>query len=380
MAEALGGGRARAAFLGGPAVMLATCGFILLLIPALLDRGAPSLNNYIPVITDPLYYTGLGILAAGLLLAVLRLWASAIGSRAWALPPAVAVIGASVIFVMALISAVLAWNALDNRAPDHAYNEDLTWGVGHVLQFLNATLLIGAWQMLAQATVGRSLMPPALFQAAIALLVASGMVGPFLYFAFEPFSTAHRDAFTLLQYAMAPSTTLAAIGLGAAILAQRRESHLPWDDPGFLCLFLSPLVFLVGGFMGLFVDGADTRTPAHYHAVIAGVMLAFFGLFYRLILPRLGQDVGSGWAMRAQVWLFGIGQTMASIGLFWAGSSGAARKIAGEAQGLEGIAQIGGLWMNGVGGIIAVAGGLMFTWTAGRALVHKGPHKSRDDT
>jgi cytochrome c oxidase subunit 1 len=120
MAEALGGGRARAAFLGGPAVMLATCGFILLLIPALLDRGAPSLNNYIPVITDPLYYTGLGILAAGLLLAVLRLWASAIGSRAWALPPAVAVIGASVIFVMALISAVLAWNALDNRAPDHA--------------------------------------------------------------------------------------------------------------------------------------------------------------------------------------------------------------------------------------------------------------------
>jgi cytochrome c oxidase subunit I len=377
MVDALGGGRARAAFLGRLAVLLATGGFILLLIPALLDRGTPTLNNYIPIITDPMYYTGLGVLAAGLLMAVLRLWASAAGGIAWTRPPAVAIIGASVLFVLALTCAALAWDALDGRTPDHAYNEDLTWGVGHVLQFVNAALLIGAWQMLAQATVGRNSLPPALFQAAIALLVAGGTVGPILYFAYEPFSAAHRDAFTLLQYAMAPSTTVAAIGLGAAILARRREAPLPWDDPGFLCLILSPLVFLVGGFLGLFVDGTDTRTPGHYHGVIAGVMLAFFGLFYRLILPRLGHDVGRGRAVRAQVWLFGVGQTLASIGLFWAGGAGAARKTAGAAQGLEGIAQIGGMALNGVGGVIAVAGGLMFIWTTGRAVVHKGPHNSR---
>ena len=377
-AEALGGGQARLSFLGLPSVLLAVAGFVLLLVPALLDRGTPTLNNYIPIIVDPLYYAGLGALAAGLLLAVLRLWASALGGVAWARPPAVAVSGASVLFVLAVVCGLLAWMALGGRDADHAFNEDLTWGAGHILQFVNATLLIGAWQMLARATVGRDALPPAVFQAAVGLLVLAGALGPLFYLVYEPFSAAHRDAFTLLQYALAPSTGLAALGVGAALLAARHDRRLPWDDPGFLCLALSPVVFMVGAFLGLFVDGADTRTPAHYHGVIAGVMLAFFGLFFRLVLPRLGRDAGSGRAVRMLVWLFGVGQTLACLGLFWAGSGGAARKTAGAAQGLEGIAQIGGMYLNGVGGAVAVIGGLMFIWTAGRALVQKGPEISGD--
>jgi hypothetical protein len=54
-----------------------------------------------------------------------------------------------------------------------------------------------------------------------------------------------------------------------------------------------------------------------------------------------------------------------------AGGYGAPRKTAGAAQGLEDLVPIIGLWMNGVGGLIAVIGGIMFIWTIARALIKK---------
>ena len=50
---------------------LTVIGTILLLIPALLDRGEPTLNNYIPVIIDPLYYSGLVLLALGVFFSII---------------------------------------------------------------------------------------------------------------------------------------------------------------------------------------------------------------------------------------------------------------------------------------------------------------------
>ena len=124
-----------------------------------------------------------------------------------------------------------------------------------------------------------------------------------------------------------------------------------------------------GGFLGLFVDGADTRTPAHYHGVIAGVSLAFMGLFLTVFLPSLGRSIRHGKKIYALIYLFAGGQLAASIGLFWAGGFGAPRKIAGDAQGLEAIGAIVGMTMNGIGGLVAVIGGVLFIWTVGVALL-----------
>lgn len=372
-ADALGGGRARLAFLGPLAVALCAGAFVLLLVPALLDRGEPTLNNYVPVIVDPLYYAGLAAMAAGIALAVVRLWLTAAGGLAWTRPPAVAVVGASVLFAAALACAALAWRDLAGRPVDHAFNEDLTWGAGHVLQFVNAALLIGAWQMLAQATVGRPALPARAFQAAVGMLVAAGAAAPAFYLIWPDFAADQRMAFTNLQYALAPPAALAGLGLAAALRLARRAGPLPWRDPGFLCLVLSPVTFAAGAVLGLFVDGADTRTPAHYHGVIAGIMLAFFGLYFRLILPRLGREPTASRGNRVAVWLFGIGQTAACLGLFWAGGYGAPRKAAGADQGLEGLGQTAGMAINGAGAAIAVVGGIMFIWVAGRALLKKAP-------
>jgi heme/copper-type cytochrome/quinol oxidase subunit 1 len=141
---------------------------------------------------------------------------------------------------------------------------------------------------------------------------------------------------------------------------------MPWREPAFLCLALSAALFMVGGAFGLFVDGADTRTPAHYHGVIAAITLAFMGLFYTLLLPALNRPAIPGRAMTSQIFLFAGGQLMACIGLFLAG---APRKTAGAAQGLQDAGAMIGMAMNGFGALIAIIGGIMFIWIAAAALL-----------
>ena len=55
-------------------ILLFTAGIILILVPAFRNQGIPTLNNYIPVIIDPLYYCGLFLLALGILISVIRVF------------------------------------------------------------------------------------------------------------------------------------------------------------------------------------------------------------------------------------------------------------------------------------------------------------------
>ena len=52
------------------ALFLAVTGTVSMLIPTFQDQGEPTLNNYIPVIINPIYYAGLILLATGILLSV----------------------------------------------------------------------------------------------------------------------------------------------------------------------------------------------------------------------------------------------------------------------------------------------------------------------
>lgn len=354
----------RFAWLGTLSVMAMAAAFPLLFIPALLDRGEPTLNNYIPVIIDPLYYAGLAAMGAAMTLSVVRLLLNrpALSKGSPLVGP---LTGAGIIFLVAMICLGLALVELGSEALSFAFNEDLFWGGGHILQFLNTQLMLLGWGVLATSTAGRPVPGPVVMLTATVLLTLSVLAGPVFYFTFEPFSAAQRDAFTNLQFALAPPSILVA----ATVVHYWIRRPLPWTSPAFLCLALSMTVFAVGGFLGLFVDGADTRTPAHYHGVIAGVSLVFMGLFYEVFLPLLGRPIGRGKMVYTQICLFAGGQLAACIGLFLAGGFGAPRKTAGDAQGLDGIGAIVGMTLNGIGALFAVVGGILFIWMVAKALL-----------
>jgi hypothetical protein len=98
------------------------------------------------------------------------------------------------------------------------------------------------------------------------------------------------------------------------------------------------------------------------------VTLAFMGVFYTLLLPLLVRPLPSRRTMALSLHLFAWGQLAACLGLFLAGGHGAPRKVAGAAQGLGDIAAYAGLGLNGLGGLVAVIGGIVFVVAVGRAL------------
>jgi cytochrome c oxidase subunit I len=372
--HAVAGPAPRFAGLGRAATAGMAIALPLLFVPALLDRGEATLNNYVPTIIDPMYYGGLLVMAGAMVLAVARLLVNLPGSKATGQPMVLGMVACAAVYLVALVCFAMAYSLLADQAPSYSFNEELFWGGGHVLQFLNTQMLIVAWVVLAgsalapAASLGRAAMIATFFLAAVALL------GPWLYVIYPPFAAEQTLAFTNLQYALGP----AAVGVAAVIAARAAKSTIPWREPAFLCLTLSAALFMVGGAFGLFVDGTDTRTPAHYHGVIAAVTLAFMGLFYTLFLPALGRSPAPGKALRSQIVLFAGGQLMACVGLFLAGGFGAPRKTAGADQGLQEIGAVIGMYMNGIGALIAIIGGIMFIWIAAAALLgapreRKGP-------
>jgi heme/copper-type cytochrome/quinol oxidase subunit 1 len=67
--------------------------------------------------------------------------------------------------------------------------------------------------------------------------------------------------------------------------------------------------------------------------------------------------------------LLGVGQALHSTGLYIAGFEGVARKVAGAAQDLDSATKIGAMVTEGVGGVIAVLGGIIFIFLAARLLL-----------
>lgn len=370
-AHGLGTG-AKTALLGKTALGLAALTTVLLFIPALMDDPEPSLNNYVPVIIHPLYYGALALLALAIVLAVARLlWA--ISLTASPLPVEVdAIRTAGLIALAALmcfgIAAVFVWG----EEPTAALNEDLFWGGGHALQFVNVTLMVLGWALLAGLGRGDGPAAAPWLKGAVALLFLGVLPAPMLYFIFEPFSADQRDTFTLMQFLLAPAPLIMALGLILAAVRAKTDGTLPLISRlPRQALIISAAVFFLGGFLGLFVDGADTRTPAHYHGVIGGVNVAFFGLFICFLLPVLGRAARPGRALTSLFWLYGVGQALHSLGLFLAGGYGAPRKTAGNIEGLDALGAQIGLYMLGVGALIAIIGGVMFAYIVGKALLKK---------
>jgi heme/copper-type cytochrome/quinol oxidase subunit 1 len=237
-------------------------------------------------------------------------------------------------------------------------------------------MMITGWYFLVRACLGEDAFDSEVFRIAVLLLGAFTLAAPVFYLAFPAFSVLQTEAFRRLQFVVALPSLMIAVGGLSAVVAAARRGKLPWDDPAFLALVLSPIVFGAGGLMGLLITGSDTRTPAHYHGVIAGVNLALMGLFFKHYLPAMARPVAASRIMRVQVVLFGVGQLIACIGLFWAGGFGAPRKTpSGGASLVDGA--VVGMYLHGVGALIAIIGGVMFVAMLLRALVRNDNDTAR---
>jgi cytochrome c oxidase subunit 1 len=86
------------------------------------------------------------------------------------------------------------------------------------------------------------------------------------------------------------------------------------------------------------------------------------------LLPRMGFAAPRGRMAAWQPALYGGGQLVHIAGLLWSGGYGVQRKVAGGEQVLRSFEQVAGMGLMGLGGLLAVAGGVLFAIVVVRAI------------
>ncbi len=352
---------------------LAMAGTAIVVISPFVGAADPLMNNYVPVLRHPVFYTGLGLFTVGVLSHLLRSGMTFTRLKTQLDGPAALQVGTKLAAVTAFVAMgafAASFGGIPQNMEGQAYFEFLFWGGGHVLQFTHTLLMMVVWVLLASNSSCRFTLTPRLTLTFFLLMTLPVITVPFLYFAHDVVSPGHRIAFTeLMKYG-----GLSSLPLGMAIVASLWKADKPQGEGRYLrsALLSSVVLFAVGGVIGFLISGLDIVIPAHYHGSTVGVTIAFMGFCYYL-LPRLGFGEPPPRMAYWQPIIYCTGQILHILGLAWTGGYGVQRKTAGLAQGLERAGEIAGMGLMGIGGLISVIGGLLFLVVAYKSIRGKQP-------
>jgi hypothetical protein len=361
------------------ALGLLSAGAVGMALAAFVDPGTAVMANYIPMLDSATFRTAVAIFGIGTLVLTLA-------GLAYARPVGPALDGTGALrfglhaSVVATAVALLAFGIslalVSPTLPPKAYYEILFWGGGHALQFTWTLLMLVAWLALTQAVGAQLPLSPRIVLLMFVIALASVFVTPLAYLMHEVSTVEHREMHTWgMRFgggvAIVPIVLAVLLALvrrhDRASVRARKAALAPAQRPLRAALLASMLLFIAGGLIGLTISGNNVKIPAHYHGCIVGVTLALMGLVYRL-LPQLGYRVVSGRAAVAQPWVYGIGQLLHIVGLVWSGGYGVQRKVAGAEQVLSRTGEVAGMGLMGLGGLLAIVGGLMFVVVVWRAM------------
>ena len=351
--------RKPAPLLDNIALLLTFAGTLLIIITPFSGQAHPIINNYIPVLNDRLFLFGLVLIGVAFAIFSLR---SLIYNQAPEFSTSEGVLRFAIFLsvltlVITLFAQLNAYLALPRDNLDQTYYEYLFWGSGHSLQFSHTILLLVAWLWLSSASGAKYSFKPGLYALLFLLCFAPVLLVPVIYGQHPVLSPEHRVNFTeLMRWG-----GLASLPLGA-LVALKIFTWKPIDrlqKPARMAFISSVVLFASGGVLGFMIEGINVVIPAHYHGSIVGVTLAFMGMAY-LLLPLFGYQAPAGKWVNAQPIVYASGQMMHIIGLAWSGGYGVQRKTAGAAQGLDSVERVIGMGMMGLGGLIAIIGGVIF--------------------
>ncbi len=350
------------AWMGWSGFALAALGTVVMTVSPFFPGAEPILNNYIPVLQQPLFFASLWICGAGFSLAVLRALLTTWPQRIFGEPLRLGAFFGAVAAFFALAAFFWSWWTVP-RIEEKIYYEVLFWGGGHVLQFQHAILMVVAWLWIAMHLDKPLVASPRALAALFFVASLPLLVVPLIYLTVPPGSLPHMELFAKLMKWGHPYMGPLIFAGALSLWAVRRAPA----DPAKSAFVASFALFALGGVLGYMIQGANVVIPAHYHGSTVGVTLAFMGLAY-VLLPLLGFGKPQGRMAIWQPYVYGGGQLIHVLGLAWSGGYGVQRKVAGAEQALVSLEQKIGMGMMGLGGLIAVIGGLMFVVVCLKAM------------
>ena len=358
-------GGACLAWLGWAGFGLAALGTLVMTVSPFFPGAEPVLNNYIPVLRQGVFFTALWLCGIGFSLTVLRAllttWPKPFARAPYRLGGFLGAVAAC----FSLTAFFWSW-AMVPWIEEPLYFEVLFWGGGHTLQFQHALLMVVAWLWIGAYLGQPSKASPRALTALFIVAALPLLAVPLIYLTVPPGSLPHMELFAkLMKWGhpyMGPLIFVGALSLWGV---RKLAAH-----PAKSAFIASFTLFALGGVLGYMIQGVNVVIPAHYHGSTVGVTLAFMGLAY-VLLPTLGFDKPQGKMAIWQPYVYGFGQLIHVLGLAWSGGYGVQRKVAGAEQALVTLPQKIGMGMMGLGGLIAVIGGIMFILVCLKAMTRK---------
>lgn len=343
-------------------------GMIFISLSPLDPKAFGVMSNYIPVIMSPIFFFGLSLLLCGTGLMLFHLFVSNKNNNIFAPPIRFAIFGSGVIALFSIAAFVWSFHLLPPQIDGQQYYEMGFWGGGHVLQFVHIQILMVCWLWLA-ATLKPEFSPShKMLYGLFSIGLLAAIATPLPYLLFDITSSEFRQFFTdamIMAGGIAP--TILALFIIPVLWkksgARKGEQRALWS-----VLLMSVVLFIYGGFLGGLIQGQNVVIPAHYHGSIVGVTLAFMGISY-LLLPRFGYRNVAGWKMAYwQPIVYGVGQIMHISGLAYSGGYGGVQRKTPCGEMLPLATDIkAAMGFMGLGGLLAIIGGLMFVvvvWSA----------------
>ncbi len=367
-----------AGWLRRQAATVALVGVLMMLVGAIIPGTQPILSNYVPTIDHWLFRSGQIVFGIGILLGLLdiRLFQAPRPGNTMAFSmPAATQEGLHIAVIAFGLAAMTLGISFFNRPIGvgvDVFYELVIWGTGHLLQLVSTIAMISVWIILLTRVIGRSPVSGRGARILFWAMLLPWVYAPFLAMQGTTTST-YRGGFThLMQWCIFPVTTIFLILCIKSVVHAWREGIINRKilaDPCFTGFAVSAGLTLLGFGLGAAIRGSNTMVPAHYHASVGAITVAFMAVTGP-ILKAFDFSLGTKKLRRAFAWqpaLYGIGMLLFAAGFGFAGSHGMGRKVYGAEQAERGFAETVGLGIMGVGGLIAIAGGLLFLWIAGAA-------------
>ncbi|MCM5569488.1 cbb3-type cytochrome c oxidase subunit I [Burkholderiaceae bacterium FT117] len=358
--------------LGWVALFTSAAGAVLIAAAPFTGPATPIMSNYVPVLDNHVFLYGLGVIGIGFTLLVLRAFLAPApmslrmdGADALSF----GLKGSAVAAAVSLLALTWSFAEVPRELDAPTYYELLFWGPGHVIQFAWTLLMLVGWAWLAQLAGSPLPLRPRVVALIYLIALLSVFLAPLIYLNWTVLSIEHQRMMTWLMR-FGGGLAILPMVLALAVALARGGTPSPLQRPLRSALVCSLALFAVGGVIGFLIRGSDVRVPAHYHGSIVGVTLALMGLAYAL-LPRFGYRAPQGRLAVWQPWLYAGGQLMHILGLLWSGGYGVQRKVAGAEQVLRTPQEVLGMGLMGLGGLVAIAGGVLFVWVVLRAMVRR---------
>jgi cytochrome c oxidase subunit 1 len=362
--------RREAGWISRHSVHLSAAGVAMMLLAAGMPGAQPVLSNYIPMIDHWLFGAGQLTFGAGVLASFAgRLLLPRREQRPSFFPlPGAADAGlraAAFALLLATVTLLISWLKLPPGVSTQVHYELLVWGTGHVLQLACSVAMVAVWIALLSSALGRSPVSPPAAKLLFAAMVAPWLFSPLLAVQ-GSWTASYRVGFTqLMQWSIFPVVSIFLVLCFAALHRAWREERIDVGalaDPRISGFLVSAGLTLLGFGLGASIRGSNTMVPAHYHASIGGVTVAFMTITY-VLLGAFGFSISTPRLRRAAAWqplVYGVGQMIFAGGFAVAGAHGMSRKTYGAEQASRGFAESIGLGIMGMGGLLAVGGGLLF--------------------